>query len=289
MGNFIKQASFYRYYYSDQDFSIINVGYDDFSVVKPATEFRTQNFYTWHFVISGSGTLEIYGNKYNIKSGEMFFIPPDIPMRYYPTKSDPWEYVWFSFKGDVIEHYSELVGFSFKKPVCESRNFEIIKRTLKQSFDLLLNNEGGYFSVISTFYKIMDISVVISELTEIQQVKCLIDENFATSDFCVEQICRDVGISHAHLLRLFKDAYGVTLIKYITQKRIELACDLLRTTNLSVSLVAYSCGFSDDIHFMKTFKTTIGLTALQYRRKQLHTITDNSAKAINMYDNAPKK
>lgn len=289
MGIFIKQAAFYRYYYSNQEFSIINVGYDDFSVVKPITEFRTQNFYTWHFVISGSGTLEIYGNKYNIKSGEMFFIPPDIPMRYYPTKSDPWEYVWFSFKGDLIEYYSELVGFSFQNPIYKSQNFEVIKSLLKKLLDLLINNEGGYFSVISTFYKIMDVSTIISELTEIQQVKCLIDENFATPSFCVEQTCRDVGISHAHLLRLFKDAYGVTLIKYITNKRIELACELLRTTNLSVCSVAYSCGFSDEIHFMKTFKKTIGLSALQYKRKQLHTIADNSAKAINMYDNVPKK
>ncbi len=289
MGNFIKQAAFSKYYYSNQEFSIINVGYDDFSVVKPITEFRTQNFYTWHFVLSGSGTLEIYGNKYNINSGEMFFIPPDTPMRYYPQKSNPWKYVWFSFKGDLIEHYSELVGFSFQNPICKSRNFEIIKSSLEKLLDLLIDNEGGYFSAISTFYKIMDISTTFSELTEMQQVKRLLDENYATPNFRVEQVCRDVGISHAHLLRLFKDAYGVTLSKYITNKRIERACELLRTTNLSVSSVAYSCGFSDDIHFMKTFKKAVGSSALQYRRKQLHTITDNSAKAINMYNNALKK
>lgn len=289
MGNFIKQAAFSKYFYSNQGFSIISVGYNDFSVVKSATEFRTQNFYTWHFVISGSGTLEIYGNKYNIKSGEMFFIPPDIPMRYYPTKSDPWEYVWFSFKGDLIEHYSELAGFSFQKPICESRNFEKIKKLLKKLLDLLIDDEGGYFSVLSSFYEIMEISTVQSPITGIKYVKKLLDENFAAPNFCVEQLCRDVAISHAHLLRLFKEAYGVTLIKYITQKRIELACELLRTTDLSVSSVAYSCGFSDEIHFMKTFKKTIGLSALQYRRKQLHTIANNSPLAKSIDDKPPKK
>ena len=289
MGIFIKPAAFSRYYYSNQEFSIINVGYDDFSVVKPITEFRTQNFYTWHFVISGSGTLEIYGNKYNIKNGEMFFIPPDTPMRYYPQKSDPWEYVWFSFKGDLIEHYSELVGFSSQNPICKSRNFEVIKSLLKKLLDLLINNEGGYFSSLSVFYEIMDISTTRPELTEIQQVKRLLDENFATPSFCVEQTCHDVGISHAHLLRLFKDAYGVTLIKYITNKRIELACELLRTTNLSVRSVAYSCGFSDEIHFMKTFKKTIGLSALQYRCKQLQTITNDSTLVISMDNKPPRK
>ena len=289
MGNFINQASLYRYYYSNQEFSIINVGYDDFCVVKPSTEFRTQNFYTWHFVISGGGTLEIYDNQYDVKSGEMFFIPPNIPMRYFPKKSDPWEYVWFSFKGDLIEHYSELVGFSYNQPICECQNFEKIKKSLKNFLNMLIDDEGGYFSALSTFYKIMDILTACSESTGIHQIKRLLDENFATPKFCVEQVCHDVGISHAHLLRLFKGAYGVTLIKYIVKKRIELACEILISTNSSVSSVAYSCGFSDEIHFMKTFKKTMGISALQYRRNHLHAITDNAAKAINVYDNAPKK
>lgn len=267
MGDFIKPSAFSRFYYSNREVKIINIGYDDFSVVKPITEFRTQNFYTWHFVMSGSGTLEIYGNKYSIKGGEMFFIPPDTPMRYYPKENDPWEYVWFSFRGDLIEHYSELAGFSQKNPICKCQNFEKIRKTLKKLFDRLIDEEGGYFSTLSTFYEIMNISTARSELTEIQQVKRLLDENFAVSNFSVEQLCHDVGISHAHLLRLFKEAYGVTLIKYITEKRINLACELLLTTDLSVSSIAYSCGFADELHFMKTFKRAKGLTALQYKNR----------------------
>lgn len=277
MGDFINEASRSRYYYSNQKFSIIEVGYDDFSVVKPATEFRMQNFYTWHFVISGSGTLEIYGNQYHVTNGQTFFIPPDTPMRYYPQKSAPWEYVWLSFKGDLIEQYSELVGFSFQNPICEIRNFEKIKKILKKLLDLLMDDEGGYFRTLSVFYEIMDVLTAHTELTEIQQVKTLLDENFAIPNFSIKQLCHDVNISHAHLLRLFKGAYGVTLIKYITQKRIELACELLRTTDLLVSLVAYSCGFSDETHFMKTFKKEMGLSALQYRHRELHTSADTSA------------
>ncbi|MBQ8793630.1 MAG: helix-turn-helix transcriptional regulator [Clostridia bacterium] len=77
-------------------------------------------------------------------------------------------------------------------------------------------------------------------------------------------------MSHAHLLRLFKKEYGITPIKYIINKRIELACELLKTTDLSVSSVAFSCGFSDEIHFMKTFKKLIGKSALNYKRSSLN-------------------
>ena len=179
--------------------------------------------------------------------------------------------MWFAFKGELTEKYSELAGFSPESPVCESKDFEKIKKVLKKMLDLLIAGEGGYFGVMSAFFEIMEISTIQLPITGIKYVKRLLDENFATPAFSINQLCCDVGISHAHLLRLFKEAYGVTLIKYVTQKRIELACELLRTTNLSVSSVAYSCGFSDEIHFMKTFKKAIGLSALQYRRKELLT------------------
>ena len=267
MGNFIKQPSFSRYFYPHEDFGIFNVGYDDFSFVKPATVFRTQGCYTWHFVISGNGTLEIFDNKYEINAGEMFFIPPNNKMRYFPSEKTPWEYVWFSFHGDLTKQYSEQAGFSAENLICKIENFEKVKTTLKKMLDSQINGEGGYFGVLSAFYEIMEILCVSAPLTNIQHVKKLLDENFTVPTFSINQLCYDVGISHAHLLRLFKEAYGITLIKYMTKKRIELACDLLRTTDLSVSSVAYSSGFSDEIHFMKIFKKTIGMSALHYKKQ----------------------
>lgn len=266
MAKFISRPSFTKFYYSDQDFSILNVGYHDFGVIKPAIAFRTQKYYTWHFVLSGCGTLEIYDKKHKINAGQMFFIPSNTKMRYYPDKKQPWEYVWFTFSSEQILQYSSIVGFSKKNAVCNIPNFEKIKYVLKRLFDELLVGECGYFKVLSSFFDVMEICTSNSTSTGIELVKRLIDENFYSASFSIEQLCLDVGISHAHLLRLFKNAYGVTIIKYIINKRIELACELLRTTNLSVSSVAFSCGFSDEMHFMKMFKKVVGVSALNYRK-----------------------
>ena len=267
MGNFIKENSFFKLFYYNQPLSISNVGYDDFSVVKPEKIFRTQKIYTWHFVLSGSGTLEIYGKKHKIHSGEMFFIPPNQKMRYYPDKNNPWEYVWFTFSGDQITEYSSLTGFSESSPVNPIQNFEKTKYILKNLFDGLLLNECGHFKALSAFFEILEQCNESRELTGIKFVKKLIDENFASSGFNIEQLCRDVNISHAHLLRLFKKEYGVTLVKYIISKRLSLAQELLSTTYLSVSSVAFSCGFTDEIHFMKTFKKATGRSALEFRKR----------------------
>ena len=59
----------------------------------------------------------------------------------------------------------------------------------------------------------------------------------------------------------------MTLINYVIKKRVMYACELLETTDLSVTAVALSCGFSDILHFMKIFKRETGTTALEYRNK----------------------
>ena len=124
-----------------------------------------------------------------------------------------------------------------------------------------------YFGVLSAFYKVMDICVSHIPASDVKGVKEIIDCSCMSQFFNIESLCRDVGVSHAHLLRLFKKEYGLTLINYVIKKRVMYACELLETTDLSVTAVALSCGFSDILHFMKIFKRETGTTALEYRNK----------------------
>lgn len=266
MGKFITQPKFVRHFPVTVESCISHVGYNDFSVVKPAYAFRVQTLYTLHIVLSGRGTLEIGGKTYRINAEEMFFIPPGVAMRYFPDPDAPWEYVWFVLKGDIARHYGQLLGFSLGAPVRSCQYFHKIRNALGGLFDAL-ERGGGYFSALSCLYALMDICTSYAPRTGIRVVKEQIDESFALPEFNINQLCLDTGISHAHLLRLFKQAYGCTIKKYVTDKRMDLACELLLTTDLSVKSVAYSCGFSDEIHFMKTFKKEKGISALQFRKK----------------------
>ena len=274
MGKFIDNPRFIRHFPAKEDSCLLNLGYNDFHVVKPAYAFRMQTFYTWHFVLSGKGTLEIGDQTYDIDSEQMFFIPPGVKMRYYPKSDALWEYVWFALTGNAARQYGELLGFSLDNPVIQSSYFPKIRHSLKSMFESL-DDTGGYFSALSCFYEIMEICTSYAPRTGIRRIKKLIDESFAFPAFNIQQLCYDAGISHAHMLRLFKDAYGTTVKKYVIQKRIALACELLVSSDLSVKSVAYSCGFSDELHFMKTFKKETGLSALQYKKQQKPITADS--------------
>ena len=248
---------------------IRTVGYDDFTVVKPLYSFRVQSFYTWHFVLSGTGILEMDGRKWEISKGQMFYIPPGEKMRYFPNEDDPWEYMWFSLVGDTPCEYGKMLGFSSEKPVQSFSCYPGIVSQLNRLIAALSNENTGIFSALSAFYGIMEACTSDMIPTGIRAVKKHLDESFALPGFSVEQLCYDAGMSHAHLLRLFRREYGTSVIQYVVSKRISLARELLLTTDLSVKSVAFSCGFSDEPHFMKTFKRVVGISALQYRKKHM--------------------
>ncbi|MBQ8600832.1 MAG: AraC family transcriptional regulator, partial [Clostridia bacterium] len=226
-------------------------------------------YYTLHFVLSGKGTLEMGGKTHTIREGEMFFIPPRVEMCYYPDLADPWEYVWFSFKSEETEKLLEFLDFSPEQPAKEIPHFPKVRNILMR----MIRDQkegGGSFGALAVLYEILENCRTSSSGTDIRTIRQLIDQSVSSPSFSIQQLCREVKVSHAHLLKLFKEAYGMTIKEYVVQKRLELACELLLTTNLSVKSVAYSCGFSDEIHFMKTFKNAIGTTALRYRKAHIN-------------------
>ncbi len=262
----ISEIPYIKNFPNRNDSCLLNTGYDDFKVTKGWTFFRVQNYSTLHFVLCGKGTLEMNGKRHEIRSGQAFFIPPNEKMRYFPKEDEPWEYVWFSLMGEAGEDYGRFLGFNSDEPVKEIEHFAKISALLKKMLEGFLDNTGGYFTALSTFYNIMEICTSQKQLTGIQAIKKHIDDGFSAPEFNIDRLCRDVGVSHAHLLRQFKEAFGITLVKYVIKKRIALACELLKTTDLSVRSVAYSCGFADEAHFMKTFKKETGVSAGVYRK-----------------------
>ncbi len=248
------------------DNSVLEIGYDDFNQTKAAPFFRIQPFYTWHFVISGNGTLEIEDQRYALTAGDMFFIPPNTKMRYFPNENDPWKYVWFSLAEETAPRCGELIGFLTGVYVQKNPYPVLIERMLYNLLSSLAEKSSWNSSVLATFYTLMDLCTDHISLGEIEYVRKMIRVCCVNPTFTIENLCRSVGVSHSHLLRLFKAKYGMTMIRYLTECRVAHACKLLQTTDLSVSAVAYSSGFADELHFMKVFKRSVGVTALQYRK-----------------------
>ena len=94
--------------------------------------------------------------------------------------------------------------------------------------------------------------------------KKYIDTNLSSS-LSLELISAQFYISPRSLQKAFKDTYGLTVKKYVLDKRIKLAAHLLITTDHSVAEIADMSGFSDYNNFIQRFKATVGQTPLKFR------------------------
>lgn len=83
----------------------------------------------------------------------------------------------------------------------------------------------------------------------------------------LQYLSNQLGIHPGHLSRAIPKYLSVTLGDYIRQQKIKKAINLMINTNQSFLDITFNCGFSDQSHFIRTFKIYMGLTPKQYRDK----------------------
>lgn len=96
-----------------------------------------------------------------------------------------------------------------------------------------------------------------------------INAHIDDSEFNVEKLSTEVGVSRAHLHRKMKDLIGMTPSDYIRNIRLKRACELLRRPDIEVTQVAYKIGFTSQPHFSSHFKRYTGFSPSEYRAKCL--------------------
>ena len=87
-----------------------------------------------------------------------------------------------------------------------------------------------------------------------------VNRHLSDSEFSVEQMCAEVGISRAHLHRKMKEMTGMPVTEFIRNIRLEQAARLLRERKLNITQVAYIVGFSNLGYFSTVFRKHFGLS-----------------------------
>ncbi|MBQ2701428.1 MAG: helix-turn-helix transcriptional regulator [Clostridia bacterium] len=82
----------------------------------------------------------------------------------------------------------------------------------------------------------------------------------------IDDLCETLNYNKSYLFRQFKTATGRTIMQYFIDLKIEESKKLLRSTDLSVSEIAYKLSFDSPNYFSKTFKKKTQYTPLQYKK-----------------------
>ncbi len=81
----------------------------------------------------------------------------------------------------------------------------------------------------------------------------------------LRSVAKIANLTPTAFCRYFKNVTRKTLVKIVTEFRINQACQLLRNSEKSVNEICFECGFGNISYFNKTFKAITEYTPLQYR------------------------
>ena len=194
----------------------------------------------------------------------------------------------------LVENGYKVYAY-FSEPNILSCIISWIAGDKNRSLEALMNK---LVSVISLCFKIdlrLGMGTIITDLREISASadyaqSCLVSEdgedhqlqqnhlvalakkyvrdNLDDSELGFDKVCDHIGITKIYFGRLFQKEEGLSFNSYINQCRIELAKDILENSNLRVSEVAAKVGFTNTKYFSVVFKSTTGMTPLDYRRSK---------------------
>jgi two-component system response regulator YesN len=99
----------------------------------------------------------------------------------------------------------------------------------------------------------------------VTRMKEFLSKSFA-GRVSAREVAAAAGLSVSRALHLFRRESGMSLSSWITRLRIDYARHLLKTTERSMADISSECGFFDQSHFTKTFKSVEGVPPLRYRR-----------------------
>jgi len=101
----------------------------------------------------------------------------------------------------------------------------------------------------------------------VRKVREAVEVHLADFNFTVEQLCKYIFMSHSQLHRKLEALTGCSPNKFIRIIRLNKSKELLRTSDNSISSIAFECGYNDPAYFSRVFKQEHNVTPQEWRVK----------------------
>ncbi len=240
--------------------------------------------YELYYSISGGKQFLIDNRFYNIFPGDIFFINQYESHHLTQIDSQIHERIVFSIYPDYLKQLStaktDLDACFHNREKNSNHKISLTPEEQKRFlyYAHRLSDIHGYGADLleqAVFLELMvflnkrfqknytiDTENDISRHHQVDQILSYINQHIS-EDFNLDQLSSHFYLSNSYLCRIFKNATGTTINKYITAKRITLAKAFL-TDGYSVTETCERCGFNDYSNFLKSFTKATGVSPKKY-------------------------
>ena len=240
-----------------------------------------------YYVIHGYGTRMAGDTLQSFSAGDVALIPPS--MHHY------WEYTPLSadsegHSGDLMVAFSHslivrsmevfpelrnrLAGLTFPVNALKFglESSRIIRKMLLQMNDMDdLGRLCGMFRLLPVIFNSSDHILagkpmqIERDVRRMQQICAYVMAHYVHT-ISLDEVAAEVGMNRSAFCSYFKRCKGMTFSQFVTQYRLNTACELLKHSQKQISEICFAVGFNDVPHFNRVFKESQGVTPKEYRK-----------------------
>ncbi len=141
-------------------------------------------------------------------------------------------------------------------------NYEILELKIKK----LIEQRLEFQKTFTKKFEIKPGEINITSLDEkfIQKAIDTVEKHISDTEFTVEKMSRELGLSRGHLYNKIMSLTGKTPVEFIRIMRLKRAAQLLEKSQMTVSEIAFHVGFNDPKYFSKYFKNEFNMLPSKY-------------------------
>jgi len=229
--------------------------------------------YNLIYCIDGGGWLRYRGRSMDIHRGDLLVVPREAHA-YGAASSDPWTIQWLHLRGSMVTELLALAGFSNDTPVRHigvlnelQSMFANVLRTLQAGHDHVhLLHAANQARPLLSFLVLQRQGIGERAGDRIAASLRLMQQQI-NEPLTLAQLAAPSGLSVSHFSRRFREEIGHSPIDYFLRLKVDIARELLVTTDRTVVDIGRELGYDDPYHFSRMFKKIAGLAPTNYRRQ----------------------
>ena len=249
----------------------------------------------WHsefelnYIVQGTGTFSCGSELFTASKGDLLFLPPNMLHSAYPHPDSVLIYHALVFNPVILGvNIHDRCTMEYIRPLMNGthraaphispnvRNYPRLESCAKQIFscatqtlpcrELLLKSELlRFFWLLETDGEILRQKEDESYYGENIRPALEYMMNHFQKNISIAQLAGLSHLSQSYFMSCFKKAVGISSIEYLSQLRINAACNALFSTDQKISEIAFACGYENLSNFNRQFKKNTGFSPSEYR------------------------
>lgn len=241
------------------------------NVNSPCMTLRKRGRVDYHILLVTAGRCEIFHQEeiYRAQAGFTALYLPGETQKY--VMQEGCSTLWCHFAGTIVPEVLDSCDLRSgvyalpPRPAIINAYTAMIRRYHQPNMDRHAN--AALLELLSTLADAVHFALPPEPGDTLMPIIAYINGNYNQS-LTLDELAARAGYSKSRFSHLFTETMGISPIHYQNSLRLNAACELLTSTELTVTDVARQCGFIDPLYFSRCFRKKYAMSPTEYRKER---------------------